>query len=152
LTHLVTRSRDQSVSSLPLTLPSGGDGANIRLKRSDIVVTQGTRFSIVVTQPAASHIELMLRKRGLGETGLRIRVKAGGCSGFEYVFGWDRVPQDGDLVYEGPQHVQVFVDPKSARFLDGTVVDYDTSLISRGFILRNPNATTTCGCGASFGM
>jgi iron-sulfur cluster assembly protein len=107
---------------------------------------------VVITQPAARHIAHMLRTRGLGETGLRIGVKAGGCSGFEYVFGWDRTPRDGDVVCEGPEHVQVFVDRKSARFLEGTVVDYDTSLISRGFVLRNPHAKSTCGCGTSFGL
>jgi iron-sulfur cluster assembly protein len=107
---------------------------------------------IEITQNAAAHIRRMLAKRGAGETGLRIGVKAGGCSGFEYTFGWDRTPRADDLVVESPDGSKVFVDPRSLRFLDGTVVDYDTSLLSKGFILNNPHAKNTCGCGASFGV
>ena len=107
---------------------------------------------IEITEPAAHQIQKMLAKRGLGEIGLRVGLKAGGCSGFEYVFGWERAPKDGDLVFEGPGNARVFIDPKSARLLEGTVLDYDTSLLSRGFIFNNPNAKSTCGCGASFSV
>jgi len=57
-----------------------------------------------------------------------------------------------DLVFEGPDGAKVFVDPRSLRLLDGTVLDYDTSLLSRGFIFNNPNAKSTCGCGTSFSV
>ena len=105
---------------------------------------------IQVTENAASQIRKMLARRGLRETGLRVGVKAGGCSGFEYTFAWEESPAPTDLTFEGPGGAKVFVDPKSLRLLEGTVLDYDTSLLSKGFILNNPNAKSTCGCGASF--
>ena len=107
---------------------------------------------IEITANAAGHIRKMLAKRGEGETGLRVGVKAGGCSGFEYTFGWERAPQDADLVFEGADGAKVYVDPRSLRLLEGTVLDYDTSLLSKGFILNNPHAKSTCGCGASFSV
>src|SRR6476620_10029559 len=105
-----------------------------------------------ITPAAAAHISKMLAKRGAGETGLRVGVKAGGCSGFEYVFGWERAPRATDVVFEGADAAKVFVDPRSLQVLEGTTLDYDTSLLSKGFLLNNPNATSTCGCGASFSV
>jgi iron-sulfur cluster assembly accessory protein len=105
---------------------------------------------IQITENAATQIRTMLAKRGQGETGLRIGVKAGGCSGFEYTFAWERSPAPADVVFEGADGARVFVDPKSLRLLEGTVLDYDTSLLSKGFMFNNPNAKSTCGCGASF--
>jgi iron-sulfur cluster assembly accessory protein len=107
---------------------------------------------IQITDAAAKHIGRMLAKRDRGETGLRLGVKAGGCSGFEYMFGWEMDARSGDSVFEGTDGARVFVDPKSLRLLDGTVVDYDTSLLSKGFIVNNPQATSTCGCGTSFSV
>jgi iron-sulfur cluster assembly accessory protein len=107
---------------------------------------------IQITERAAGHIRRMLAKRDRGETGLRLRIKAGGCSGFEYVFGWEAAPSPGDSVFEGPDGARVLVDPKSLRLLEGTVLDYDTSLLSKGFIVQNPQATSTCGCGTSFSV
>jgi iron-sulfur cluster assembly protein len=105
---------------------------------------------IQMTERAAAQIRKMLAKRGFGETGLRLGIKAGGCSGFEYTFAWEQSPSAADLVIEGPDGAKVFIDPRSLRLLDGTVLDYDTSLISKGFMLDNPNAKSTCGCGISF--
>ena len=105
---------------------------------------------IDITLNAAQQIRKMLAKRNASETGLRIAVKAGGCSGFEYVFGWEQAAKDSDIVFEGPDGAKVFIDPRSLRLLDGTVLDYDTSLLSKGFLLNNPHAKSTCGCGLSF--
>ena len=105
---------------------------------------------IQITENAARQIHRMLAKRGSVETGLRIGVKAGGCSGFEYTFGWEQTPKATDIVFEGAGGAKVYVDPRSFRLLDGSVLDYDTSLLSKGFIYENPHATGTCGCGASF--
>jgi iron-sulfur cluster assembly protein len=105
---------------------------------------------IQISENAARHIGKMLAKRNLGEHGLRLGIKAGGCSGFEYVFGWEQSPRPDDIVFTAPDGAQVYVDPKSLRLLDGTVLDYDTSLLSKGFLLNNPNAKSTCGCGTSF--
>ena len=78
-------------------------------------------------------------------------VKAGGCSGFSYVFGWDRTPRGTDLTFEGPGGARVFVDPRSYKLLDGTVLDFDEkNMLATSFTLRNPHAKSTCGCGESF--
>ena len=107
---------------------------------------------IQITDNAATHIRKMLAKRNGGESGLRVGVKAGGCSGFEYMFGWEAAARPGDSVFDGPDGAKVFVESKSLRVLDGTVLDYDTSLLSKGFLLNNPHATSTCGCGVSFSV
>ena len=115
-------------------------------------VRQGTGATLMIdlTENAARQILKMIARRGRGESGLRVGVKAGGCSGFEYVFVWEISPRDTDAVFAGPGNARVFVDPKSLQLLDGTVLDYDTGLISRGFVFNNPNAKGTCGCGVSF--
>jgi len=105
---------------------------------------------ITVTETAASQIVKLLAKQHLEAKGLRVGVKAGGCSGFEYLFAWEAAPGDADLVFDGPNGVRVWIDPRSHRLLDGTTLDYDTSLMSRGFVFLNPNAKSTCGCGTSF--
>jgi len=107
---------------------------------------------IQITPSAAGQIRKMLTKRAAGETGLRVGVKAGGCSGYEYIFAWVKSPRETDLVFEGPDGARVFVDPRSLRLLDGTVLDYDSSLLSKGFVFNNPNAKSSCGCGVSFGV
>jgi iron-sulfur cluster assembly protein len=105
-----------------------------------------------ISDNAAKVITRMLEKNGIAGGGLRIAIKAGGCSGYSYVFAWEAAPKPGDEVFEGPDGAKLFVDPRSHRLLDGTVLDYDTSLISRGFVFNNPNAKSTCGCGTSFGV
>jgi iron-sulfur cluster assembly protein len=105
---------------------------------------------IAITQNAATQIHKMLAKNGLEGGGLRVGVKAGGCSGYEYVFAWEKEPRATDGVFTGPEGAQIFVDPKSYALLHGTELDYDTSLMSRGFMFNNPNAKSTCGCGLSF--
>lgn len=107
---------------------------------------------VAITESAAQVIAKMLEKNGLEGGGLRIGVKAGGCSGFSYVFDWEATPKETDQVFQGPNGVRVFVDPRSLRVLDGTTLDYDTSLLSKGFIFQNPNAKSTCGCGTSFSV
>jgi len=107
---------------------------------------------ITVTENAAGQIQKLIEKQHAEATGLRVGVKAGGCSGFEYVFAWEAGPRETDLVFDGPNGVRVWVDPRSHRILDGTTLDYDTSLLSRGFIFENPRAKSTCGCGVSFSI
>lgn len=107
---------------------------------------------ITVTDNAASAIERLLEKQYTEARGLRVGVKAGGCSGFEYVFEWEPSPKDSDLIFDGPNGVRIWIDPRSHRLLDGTTLDYDTTLLSRGFVFRNPHAKSTCGCGTSFSV
>jgi iron-sulfur cluster assembly protein len=107
---------------------------------------------INITENAGRLIRRMLDKQGMPSGGLRVGVKAGGCSGFSYVFGWEESPREEDRVFEGPLGARVFIDPRSLRALDGVELDYDTSLVSKGFIFNNPNAKSTCGCGTSFSL
>ena len=107
---------------------------------------------ITVTDNAASQIQKLLEKQQMPEGGLRLGVKAGGCSGFEYIFAWEGQPKADDLVFGGPSGVRVWIDARSHRILDGTTLDYDTALLSRGFVFQNPHAKSTCGCGTSFSV
>jgi iron-sulfur cluster assembly protein len=104
-----------------------------------------------ITDTAAVNITKLLAKRDMTGGGLRVGVKAGGCSGFEYVFEWETAPKDTDIVYEAAG-ARVWIDPRSHRLLDGTTLDYDTSLLARGFVFQNPHAKSTCGCGQSFSL
>jgi iron-sulfur cluster assembly protein len=107
---------------------------------------------LLISENAAKLIRKMTEKNGIPEGGLRIGIKAGGCSGLSYTFAWEASPRDGDFVFDGPEGSKVYVDPKSHKFLDGTTLDYDTSLVSKGFIFNNPNAKSSCGCGTSFNV
>ena len=82
---------------------------------------------------------------------LRVAVLAGGCSGFQYKFELDETPQPDDLVVEqGP--ARVLVDPVSMDLLAGSVLDYTDALMGAHFTIKNPNATSACGCGTSFSV
>ena len=107
---------------------------------------------ITITDAASKQILKLVEKQNLGEGGLRVGVKAGGCSGFEYTFGWETAPKPTDQIFSGGDGAKVFVDPRSLRLLDGTTLDYDTSLLSKGFVFQNPQAKSTCGCGVSFSI
>lgn len=106
---------------------------------------------IEITDSAARVIKRQLEKQHVIEGGLRIAVKAGGCSGFSYVFAFDRSARTTDQVFEGPDGAKVFIDPRSLKLLDGTVLDFDDdNLLATTFTLKNPHAKSTCGCGESF--
>ena len=106
---------------------------------------------IEISESAARVITRQLVKQGLAGGGLRVAVKAGGCSGFSYVFNWDATARETDVVFEGAGGAKVFVDPRSLKLLDGTVLDFDEgNLLATSFTLRNPHAKSTCGCGESF--
>jgi len=104
---------------------------------------------IQITDVAASRIKMLMARQGMNEGGLRVGIKGGGCSGLSYTFAWEKEARLGDEVVEA-QGVKLFVDKKSLLFLRGTTLDYDTSLMSKGFVFTNPNAKSTCGCGTSF--
>jgi iron-sulfur cluster assembly protein len=106
---------------------------------------------IQISESAARVIARQLTKQGLQGGGLRVAVKAGGCSGFSYVFNWDATPREADQIFEGPDGAKVFVDPRSLKLLDGTVLDFDEgNMLATSFTLKNPHAKSTCGCGESF--
>ena len=106
---------------------------------------------IQISDTAARKIRSLMAKQGIDEGGLRVGVKGGGCSGLSYTFAWEREARLGDQVYEGLDGAKIYVDKKSLLYLNGTVLEYDTNLVSKGFVFNNPNAKSTCGCGSSFG-
>ena len=110
-------------------------------------------MAITLSELAAKQIKTIIAEQSLPaeQTKLRVGVKGGGCSGLSYIFAWERQERLGDQVFEGPSGAKIFVDKKSLLYLDGTVLDYDASLLSKGFVFNNPNAKTSCGCGSSFG-
>ena len=106
---------------------------------------------IEISDSAARVITRQLARQAKDGGGLRIAVKAGGCSGFSYTFAWDTAAKDNDQVFEGADGAKVFIDPRSLKLLDGTVLDFDeNNLMATSFTLRNPHAKSTCGCGESF--
>jgi iron-sulfur cluster assembly accessory protein len=106
---------------------------------------------IEITDSAARVIEKQLAKQQKQSGGLRVAVKAGGCSGYSYTFAFDDSAKDGDHVFEGANGAKVFVDPRSLKLLDGTVLDFDEhNMLATSFTLKNPHAKSTCGCGESF--
>ena len=107
---------------------------------------------IEIRESAALQIRKLLAKQHMEEGGLRNRAEVRRLLGLRVRIAWERAPHEGDHVFEGPEGAKVFIDPKSFRLLDGTVLGYDTSLISRGFLFENPHAKTTCGCGISFSV
>jgi iron-sulfur cluster assembly protein len=108
---------------------------------------------IEISDGAARRIRALMAKDGIAPGGgLRVGVKAGGCSGLSYVFSWETAPRPDDRVFEGPQGTAIVVDPKSLRFLDGTVLDCDTGMLGQSLLFKNPNAKSTCGCGTSFSV
>jgi iron-sulfur cluster assembly protein len=111
--------------------------------------------AITVTPNAVDAIARQMRKRGTLDTSLRLGVRGGGCSGFSYVIEFfDGVPHARDRVFafdaSDGTSVRVVVDPKSLLYLNGTVLDWEQSLMRQGFKFSNPNATGGCGCGSSF--
>ena len=107
---------------------------------------------VQISENASKLILKMTEKNGIPGGGLRIGIKAGGCSGLSYTFAWEAMPRDTDHVFDGPEGARVFVDRKSYEFIKGTTLDYDTSLVSKGFVFNNPNAKSSCGCGTSFSV
>ncbi|MGE0454884.1 MAG: iron-sulfur cluster insertion protein ErpA [Vicinamibacteria bacterium] len=105
---------------------------------------------ISLTETAVSKVKGIIEQEqaSMPQGGLRIYVQGGGCSGFSYGMVLDEV-SDGDQVFE-TAGVKVIVDPMSFRYLDGAEVDYKEDLMGGGFAIKNPNASSSCGCGHSF--
>ncbi len=107
---------------------------------------------ISVTPKAVTMIKLTREQEGLAETaGLRVAVRGGGCSGFEYALDFEEEARENDFVLEF-DGLQVYVDPVSARYLTGTEIDYVMGTTGAGFKFNNPKAVGTCGCGSSFAV
>lgn len=106
---------------------------------------------IVFTDNAAKRVKQLIAEEGNEALKLRVYITGGGCSGFQYGFTFDENEQDGDTVVVN-SGVTLVIDPMSYQYLIGAEVDYKEDLSGSQFVINNPNATTTCGCGSSFSI
>ena len=111
--------------------------------------TPGQDPPLVFTDAAALKVADLIRAEGNPALMLRVFVQGGGCSGLQYGFEFDEQLQEGDTCIEN-QGVKLLIDPMSVNYLGGAEIDFRDGLDGAQFVIRNPNATTTCGCGSSF--
>jgi len=112
---------------------------------------QFTPQILVLTENAVNKVKHLVQAEGNNELRLRVFVTGGGCSGFQYGFTLDELVADDDTVIE-KDGVEALVDPMSYQYLIGAEVDYVEGLEGSKFVINNPNAETTCGCGSSFSI
>jgi len=112
---------------------------------------QEPTVDLVVTPVAATEVRRFFEVEAvpLDKGGLRVSVQPGGCSGFKYALLIEDVMAEDDLLIE-QEGVRIFIDPFSAQYLNGTTIDFVTSMQGSGFTFKNPNSTGGCGCGSSF--
>jgi iron-sulfur cluster assembly protein len=104
---------------------------------------------VTLSDKAAGKVKELMNGQGeTGESGLRVAIRGGGCSGFQYALAFDQ-KRDGDQVYEH-QEIKLLIDSESLPFVDGSEVDYVEGLQGAGFAVNNPNVVAACGCGQSF--
>lgn len=106
---------------------------------------------LVFTNSAATKVKELIAEEGNNALMLRVFITGGGCSGFQYGFTFDENITEGDAVIEN-DGVKLLIDPMSYQYLLGAEIDYTEGLEGAQFIIRNPNAATTCGCGSSFSV
>lgn len=104
---------------------------------------------LTLTDNAAHRVQELIALEGNSALMLRVYVTGGGCSGFQYGFDLTEATEEDDTVIHNGT-VAMVIDPLSYQYLVGSTVDYETGLLGARFLINNPNATTTCGCGASF--
>lgn len=106
---------------------------------------------LIFTDNAANKVRDLIAEEGNPELKLRVFVSGGGCSGFQYGFTFDEVANEDDTILT-KEGVTLLIDPMSYQYLVGAEIDYSEGLEGSQFVIRNPNATTTCGCGSSFSV
>lgn len=107
--------------------------------------------ALTFTDNAANKVKALIKEEGNDSLKLRVFITGGGCAGFQYGFKFDENVNDGDTEIEN-DGVSLVVDPMSYQYLAGAEVDYVEGLQGAQFLIRNPNASTTCGCGSSFSV
>jgi iron-sulfur cluster insertion protein len=118
---------------------------------SEQAVTEQAAFPIQFTDAAAARVKELVAEEENPALMLRVYVTGGGCSGFSYGFTFDEKVNEGDTLVE-KQGVSMVVDSMSLQYLVGGVVDFTSGLEGSRFLVNNPNASTTCGCGSSFSI
>jgi iron-sulfur cluster assembly accessory protein len=116
------------------------------------MATPAVTDPITVTDAASRKIRQLAAKEGHAQALLRLRVIAGGCSGFSYELGFTDTPNADDTVVPGADDVRVVIDPKSVPIVAGSTLDFDGALMGGGLKVRNPQAIHECACGESFGI
>ncbi|MBI4205723.1 MAG: iron-sulfur cluster insertion protein ErpA [Betaproteobacteria bacterium] len=112
-------------------------------------VTEKLPDPLVFTDSAANKVKQLIDEEGNPELKLRVFVTGGGCSGFQYGFTFDEtISEDDTSMQKGG--VTLLIDPMSLQYLAGAEIDYQESIEGAQFVIKNPNATSTCGCGSSF--
>lgn len=109
------------------------------------------QIPLTFTDAAARKVKSLIEGEDNPNLRLRVYITGGGCSGFQYGFTFDDQVNDGDLTIEN-QNVGLVVDPMSLQYLIGGTVDYTEGLDGSRFVVQNPNASSTCGCGSSFSI
>jgi len=104
---------------------------------------------VIFTEAAATKVSELIADEGNDQLKLRVFITGGGCSGFQYGFTFEEEVSEGDTEVE-KDGVTLLIDPASYQYLVGAEIDYSDSVEGSQFVIRNPNATTTCGCGSSF--
>ena len=104
---------------------------------------------MIFTENAAKKVAELIEEENNPNLKLRVSISGGGCSGFQYGFTFEEIVNEDDTQIERDS-VTLLVDPMSLQYLMGAEIDYQDSLQGSQFVIRNPNATTTCGCGSSF--
>ncbi len=104
---------------------------------------------LVFTDRAADKVKQLIEEEGNTELKLRVFVSGGGCSGFQYGFTFDEAINDDDTTLD-KGGVKLLIDPMSLQYLTGAEIDYQENAEGSQFVIKNPNATSTCGCGSSF--
>jgi len=113
------------------------------------VVQQQAITPLFLSDSAVSKVRELVDEEGNQDLKLRVFVTGGGCSGFQYGFSFDEAQDDEDAVIE-KEGISLLVDPMSYQYLVGATVDYQEGLQGSQFVVQNPNASSTCGCGSSF--
>lgn len=113
-------------------------------------MTEDETPKVNVSEVAVLEIKRQLQKRGTPDASFRMGINGGGCSGFQYHLSFeDNPPRDKDLVFNF-DGLRVIVDKKSIVYLSGTTLEWEDTLLRKGFLFKNPNVKTNCGCGSSF--
>jgi iron-sulfur cluster insertion protein len=104
---------------------------------------------LLFTESAANKVKALIEEEGNNDLKLRVFVTGGGCSGFQYGFTFDEAVSEDDTSME-KNGVTLLIDPMSLQYLGGAEIDYQEGIEGAQFVIKNPNATSTCGCGSSF--
>ncbi len=149
---MTTSPTDTTTPAPPMTLEEKKAAARERARAAKAARAAG-EAQITVTDAAAGYIRQAAAAQGKAD-GVRLRILAGGCSGLEYRID---LLDEGEPVQAGERDltsngIRLLVDLKSSIYVTGSEIDYTSTLLKRGFTIRNPNATSTCSCGDSFGV